>query len=85
MKFVNFILIFYTLFINIDGLKILAVLPLASKSHWLIGHEIVKSLVDAGHEATVLTPYPLKDKIKNYEEVDISYIIKYFEKRKFKS
>lgn len=82
MKFLKFFIVFCLVFIEIEGLKILAVVPIGSKSHWLIGHEIVKSLVDAGHEATVLTPYPLKDKIRNYEEIDISEILEHFEKRK---
>ena len=80
MKFVIFLLC--ALFINIDGLKIFGILPFASKSHWLVGHEIIKSLVEAGHDATVLTAYPLKDKIRNYEEIDVSFIVDHFEKRK---
>ncbi|KAL7024823.1 hypothetical protein ACKWTF_013204 [Chironomus riparius] len=78
MKFIIFLLC--ALFINIDGLKIFGILPFASKSHWLVGHEIIKSLVDAGHEATVLTAYPQKDKIRNYEEIDVSFIVDHFEK-----
>ena len=68
--------------ISIDGLKILAVLPIPSKSHWLVGHEIIKSLVEAGHEATVFTTYPSKNPIKNYEEIDISEMVKIFEEGK---
>ena len=76
---INFFILLCSVFIKIDGLRILGVLPVASKSHWIIGHEVIKSLVDAGHEATVFTPFPLKDKIKNYEEIDISEMTKFFD------
>lgn len=66
------LILILSLTFQVDGLKVLAVLPILTKSHWIIGHEIVKSLVDAGHKATVLSPYPLKERIPNYEEVDIS-------------
>ena len=79
MKLIKIFILFFVLFIEANGLKILGVLPVASKSHWVIGHEVIKSLVDAGHEATVLTPFPLKDKIRNYEEIDISEMTKFFD------
>ena len=79
MKLIVFSAIFFVLIIKSYSLKILALLPVASKSHWIIGHEIVKSLVDAGHEATVLTPFPMENPIKNYEEIDISKMTKLFD------
>ncbi|KAL7024827.1 hypothetical protein ACKWTF_013205 [Chironomus riparius] len=79
MNIANIFILLCVLFIKANGLKILGVLPLASKSHWVIGHEVIQSLVDAGHEATVFTPYPLKDKIRNYEEIDISEMTKFFD------
>lgn len=74
--FASFVLLL--LVIESRGLKILGVLPFGSKSHWFVGHAIIKSLVDAGHEATVLTPYPLKDPIKNYREIDIASVLDVF-------
>ena len=71
-----FLLLLLSVIIPIDGLKILAVLPVGTKSHWVIGHEIIKPLVDAGHHATVLTPFMLKSPIANYEEIDISEPLK---------
>lgn len=83
MKSFNLVaFLFLNFSIRINGLKILGVLPFPSKSHWFIGHEIIKALVDAGHEATVLAPYPLKEPIRNYEEIDISKILKVFEEGK---
>jgi len=76
------IALLFSCLISIDGLKILGVLPVPSKSHWLIGHEMIKSLVDAGHEATVVTTFPLKSPIKNYEEIDISDLVRKLEEGK---
>jgi hypothetical protein len=67
-------LIFVLLSSLIDGLKILAVLP-GVKSQWAIGHAIVKSVVDAGHEATVVAAYRLENPIKGYREIDISSVL----------
>ncbi|XP_070504965.1 UDP-glycosyltransferase UGT5-like isoform X2 [Chironomus tepperi] len=80
MKLLSVLALFYSCLSLTDGLKILGVLPFPSRSHWMIGHEIIKSLVDAGHEATVLTAYPSKSPIRNYEEIDISEIVRTFEK-----
>lgn len=82
MKLLFLIVLLYSYQVSIDGLKILGILPFPSKSHWLVGHEIIKTLVEAGHEATVLTIYPSKTPMKNYEEIDISEIAKKFEEGK---
>ncbi|KAG5672607.1 hypothetical protein PVAND_002722 [Polypedilum vanderplanki] len=74
-----FLIGFFSYFCCVNGLKILALLPMGSKSHWAVGHSIIKPLVDAGHEAIVLTPYTLKTPIKNYHEIDISDVLKQFE------
>ncbi|KAL7024822.1 hypothetical protein ACKWTF_013204 [Chironomus riparius] len=79
MKLLSLIVLLFSYLISIDGLKILGILPFPSKSHWLVGHQIIKSLVDAGHEATVLTIYPSKTPIKNYKEIEMSSIAKSFE------
>ena len=51
--------------------KILAVLPFPSKSHYAIADPLLVKLAELGHDVTVYSPYPKKDKISNYEEVDI--------------
>jgi hypothetical protein len=38
------------------------------------------SLVDAGHEATVISAYPLKNKVKNYRDVPVMSILEVLEK-----
>lgn len=39
------------------------------KSHWIIGHSVMKALANAGHEVTVASPFPLKEPINNYHDV----------------
>lgn len=49
--------------------KILGILPTASKSHYYIGHNLLKGLAEEGHDITVITPFKEKDPIPNYKEV----------------
>lgn len=75
MKYFSFLsFTFLSILINVDGLKILMILP-HTKSHWFIGHAIAKSLVDVGHETTVVSTYKLENPIKGYREIDISSIL----------
>ena len=48
MKFLCLIFALLSLLYQANALKILAIVPFPSKSHFAIGHAIVKSLVDAG-------------------------------------
>ena len=48
------------IFSQVDGFKVLGVLPFGSKSHFAIGNSILKALHKAGHEVTVISPYPQK-------------------------
>lgn len=51
------------------GLKILAVFPLSMKSHFKIGHSISDSLLDAGHEVTVITGSQDEKPRENYRVI----------------
>lgn len=53
----------------VGGYKFLAVLPVTSRSHYYIGHNLMKGLADEGHEVTVVSPFKQKTTIKNYNEV----------------
>lgn len=64
----------------IEGLKVLSINPIGSTSHFAIGHSIVKTLLDAGHEITVISPYPLKNKLKNYTDIKAPNAIESFKK-----
>lgn len=63
-----------------NGLKVLGVLPFVSKSHFAIGHAIVKSLHDVGHEVTVISPFPLKKPIANYTDIVTTDVKEWFDK-----
>lgn len=80
MKFIYLIAFaLSTLYIESNGLKILGIIPFPSKSHFAIGNSIIMSLLDAGHDVTVLSPYPDKTARKNYRQVDASKILDIFE------
>lgn len=73
-----------TFLLSTDGLKILGVMPFGSTSHFAIGHGILKSLLKAGHEVTVISPYPQKKKLENYRDVDVSSMLEGFKKGELK-
>lgn len=80
MKFVLLSLLLAAIAASINGLTILSVLPFGSKSHFAIGHAITKSLHNAGHEVTVISPYPQKKKLPNYHDIDVSSVLEQFDK-----
>lgn len=63
-----------------DGYKVLGILPFGSKSHFAVGHAIVKSLLRAGNEVTVISPYPQNKPIANYTDIDMSPFLDGFKK-----
>jgi glucuronosyltransferase len=79
-KTLCFALIFLSAACSISGLKVLGVVPFGSTSHFKIGHSIVKTLANAGHDVTVISPYPQHNKIKNYRDVDCSSVLEKFKK-----
>ncbi|XP_065219035.1 UDP-glycosyltransferase UGT5-like isoform X37 [Planococcus citri] len=56
--------------------KILAVLPVPSKSHYAVLDPLLVKLAELGHDVTVYNPYPKKNKIPNYKEIDIASCMK---------
>ncbi|XP_022815397.1 UDP-glucuronosyltransferase 2B10-like [Spodoptera litura] len=57
---------------NVEGLKVLVCFPLPVKSLSILGQGAVRHLLEAGHDVTYITVYPLKIKAKNYRQIDIS-------------
>jgi glucuronosyltransferase len=82
MKLFQVLLVFSSIWLSIDGLKVLGVLPFISKSHFAIGNSILNCLVKVGHEVTVISPYPLKKKLENYHDVDVSSVLAQLQKGK---
>lgn len=68
------------LFSQIEGLKVLGILPLGSNSHFAIGQAIVKSLHKAGHDVTVLSPYPQKKPLANFRDISSADVIEKYKK-----
>lgn len=58
----------------VSSYKILGVFPSMSKSHFIVGSALMRGLAEAGHEVTVLSPYPLSKPLKNYRDIDVQGI-----------
>jgi hypothetical protein len=72
--------IFAASLFQINGFKVLGVLPFGSNSHFAIGNAILKTLSKAGHEVTVISPFPQKKKSENYRDIDVSDVLERFKK-----
>ncbi|XP_016949807.1 UDP-glucosyltransferase 2 [Drosophila biarmipes] len=57
------------------GYSYLMVSHTASKSHHAVGFALAKGLADAGHEVTLVSPFPQKKPLKNLVDVDTPNII----------
>ncbi|XP_022815720.1 UDP-glucuronosyltransferase 2B10-like [Spodoptera litura] len=57
---------------DVEGLKVLICFPLPVKSLSILGQGAVRHLMEAGHDVTYITVYPLKIKAKNFRQIDIS-------------
>lgn len=49
--------------------QILAIVPIYGQSHWNVMDAVLQTLVSAGHNLTVFTPFVKKEKITNYTQV----------------
>ncbi|XP_062549715.1 UDP-glycosyltransferase UGT5-like [Armigeres subalbatus] len=58
-----------------EGARILGVLPMVATSHFNIGAGIMKTLANAGHDVTVVSPYTLKNPPKNYREILLTGLV----------
>lgn len=74
-----FFLILSVLFLQSDALRILGIFPFPSKSHFAVGNGLIESLAEAGHDITVLSPYPKKSDRKNHRYIDASKVLEVFE------
>jgi hypothetical protein len=69
MKTSFLIAAFFALVFKADGFKVLGILPFGSNSHFAIGNSILKNLHKAGHEVTVISPYPQKKQLEKYRDI----------------
>lgn len=58
-----------------DGARILAMMPIAAKSHWNVVDSVLQTLVARGHHVTAITPFPKKSPVANYTDVDMSRLM----------
>jgi len=52
------------------------ILNSAGRSHFNVGHALAKGLVQAGHEISVVSVYPLKKPIPRYHDINVPNVIK---------
>lgn len=58
-----------------NGYKILGVFPTMAKSHYITGSALMKGLAEAGHEVSVISPFPQSKPIKNYRDITVEGIV----------
>lgn len=52
-----------------NSVRILAIFPMLSHSHYTIGHTLMKELAKRGHEITFVSLFPEKEKVNNLTSV----------------
>lgn len=55
---------------QVCGYTYLMVLHTGSKSHHVVGEALAKGLTAAGHEVTLISPFPQKNPVKNLIDID---------------
>jgi len=55
------------------GAQIFAFVPIYGQSHWNVMDAVLQTLVSAGHNVTVITPFIKKEKIENYTQVGMAF------------
>lgn len=60
---------------GVDGAQILAMMPIAARSHWNVVDAVLQTLVARGHNVTAVTPFPKDKSVANYTQVDMSRLI----------
>lgn len=76
MKFHLCLCVVFNLWICcVNSYKILGVFPLGFKSHYNIGHAVMKSLVESGNNVTMISPFPRAQNTYNYQDISIADIL----------
>ena len=69
MKFTLVLLL--PLLVGNDAARILAFLPMPSKSHQAVFQPLIRGLAERGHHVTSVTPFPLEDPPQNLKEIRV--------------
>lgn len=80
MKLLYLLALFGLAIVKIDGLKVLTIAPFSAKSHFAIANAISKTLHKAGHNITMLSPFPLKKPLQNYTDISVAKTMEELEK-----
>ena len=54
-----------------NAYKILGIFPFGCKSHFAIGNGVMNSLINAGHEITMISPYPRNVITPNWRDISL--------------
>lgn len=57
------------------GFKILGIFPTMGRSHYITGGALMKGLANAGHEVTVISPFPQNKPLKNFRDITTDGIL----------
>lgn len=63
--------------------NILGIFPTMSKSHYIAGGALMKHLAAAGHNVTVISPYPQSKKIPNFRDYEVLGVVEAFQSKYF--
>lgn len=67
------ILLCLSLLHSVCSLRILGLFPHLGKSHFDVFEPLLKELAIKGHNVTVVSHFPLKTPLKNYEDISLNY------------
>lgn len=73
------VLLLLTILFYVKSARILGIFHMPSKSHHILGSKLLKSLAERGHEVTMVSPYPFKEKINNYTDIFLEDMLRYKE------
>lgn len=57
-----------------DSARILAVVPFNMRSHFIVMEPLFLKLAQRGHEITVVSAYPQRTPVPNYNDIDVSHV-----------
>lgn len=57
--------------------NILAIFHIPSQSHHILGSALLKTLAKQGHNVTMISPFPFKEKIENYTDIELKGFLQF--------
>lgn len=61
---------------SVTAYNYLLVLPTIARSHYNVGSALAKGLAAAGHQVTLVSPFPLKKPIENINDLPVPNVLK---------